>query len=66
MKNKRLFSIFILIILTMGVFIPITTVATNEEDLSGTYRIKAAVGSNMYLDIDAGSKSNGANLQIWQ
>ena len=41
-----------------------------SEDLAktleeGTYKIKANVGTNMYLDIDGGSKEPGANLQIW-
>lgn len=31
----------------------------------GVYKIKAAVGSNMYLDISGGSYNNSANLQIW-
>ncbi len=66
MKNKRYFSIFILIILIIGMFIPMATATTVKKDFSGVYKIRAAVGSNMYLDIDAGSKENGANLQIWE
>ena len=68
MRNKRSISIFILIVLIISLFIPITAIATNEDTQilkDGTYKIKAAVGSDMYLDIDAGSKANGANLQIW-
>lgn len=30
-----------------------------------TYRIRATVGSNKYLDIDAGKIANGTNLQTW-
>ena len=32
---------------------------------NGTYKIKANIGSNMYLDVSGGSKSDGANVQIW-
>ena len=31
----------------------------------GTYKIKAGVGGNMYLDIDGGKTTDNANLQIW-
>ena len=33
---------------------------------NGTYKIKANIGSNMYLDVSGGSKSDGANVQIWK
>ena len=55
MRNKRSISIFILIVLIISLFIPITAIATNEDTQilkDGTYKIKAAVGSDMYLDIN--------------
>ena len=42
------------------------TAAGTQTIPDGKYKIKANVGSNMYLDIDAGSQSNCANVQIWQ
>ena len=43
----------------------IDTTNPSQPIENGVYKIKTNVGTNMYLDIDGGSKAAGANLQIW-
>ena len=65
--NKKFFSILIILSLIIGLFLPFMqeTKAASQPIADGIYRIKANVGSNKYFDIDAGKKTDGANLQLW-
>ena len=42
------------------------TLKATQEIPDGIYRIESKLNSNMVLDIDGGSYSNGANVQIWE
>ncbi len=44
-----------------------TLTTTNNKTIdNGTYAIKSAANTNYCIDVDAGSKNNGANIQIYK
>lgn len=68
--KKKCFSILFILVLGMGLILPLLqnvyAAAPKQPLEEGTYKIKAGVGSNMYLDVAGGSKQPGANIQIWK
>ncbi len=54
-------------IMTTNLEDEIQPIATGTKTIeNGLYKIRSALSSYTYLDISGGSKSNNANLQIWQ
>ncbi len=68
---RKLYSVFLSLIFIFFVFIVFSgsseaTENGNSKIEDGTYVIKSALNENMVLDVAGGSKSNGANVQLWQ
>lgn len=58
----------IIIFFTAVLFVPFLKVnAANQEDFEeGFYNIGSCLNKNMFLDVNEGSSSSGANVQLWE
>ena len=68
MINKKIKSIFMVMIVLLNMISPSTVVAAwhKSEIDNGIYVIESSVGRGKVLDICEAKKEDGANLQIWE
>ena len=68
MINKKIKSIFMVLIVLLNMISPSTVVAAwNKSEIdNGIYVIESSVGRGKVLDICEAKKEDGANLQIWE